>query len=100
VLAPHAKLRAAIIPQPAQKASEPTHEHAHGNAARMHWAQLLKRVFDLDVERCACGGKLKIIAAIEDPVVIVKILTHLNLPARAPPRAPARLAAPHARGLT
>jgi len=33
---------------------------------------------------------LKIIAAIEEPVVIVRILTHLGLPARASPRAPAR----------
>ena len=33
---------------------------------------------------------MKIIAAIEAPAVIVKILTHLGLPARAPPRAPAR----------
>jgi hypothetical protein len=53
---------------------------------------LLKRVFDIDVERCACGGKLKIIAAIEDPVVIVRILTHPGLPTRAPPRSPARSA--------
>jgi hypothetical protein len=37
-----------------------------------------------------CGGRLKIIAAIVDPQVIVKILTHLGLPARAPARAPAR----------
>ena len=33
---------------------------------------------------------LKIIAAIEDPPVIVKILSHLGLPTRAPPRALAR----------
>jgi len=33
---------------------------------------------------------LKIISAIEEPAVIVRILTHLGLPARAPPRAPAR----------
>ena len=90
VLAPNAKLRAAVIPQPAQKDSAPAHEHAHGQAARMSWARLLKRVFDIDVERCACGGQLKIIAAIEDPVVIVRILTHLGVAARAPPRAPAR----------
>jgi len=32
---------------------------------------------------------LKIIAAIVDPRVIVQILTHLGLPARAPPRSPA-----------
>ena len=29
-------------------------------------------------------------AAIEEPAVIVRILTHLGLPARAPPRSPAR----------
>jgi hypothetical protein len=45
----------------------------------------------MDLDHCSnCGGALKIIAAIEDPAVIVKILTHLGLPARAPPRAPAR----------
>jgi hypothetical protein len=38
----------------------------------MRWARLLKRVFDIDVERCACGGQLKILAAIEEPVVIVR----------------------------
>jgi hypothetical protein len=47
-------------------------------------------VFHIDVERCACGGQLKIFAAIEEPMVIVRILTHLGLPARAPPRAAAR----------
>jgi hypothetical protein len=95
VLAPHAKLRAAIIPQPAQKDSAPVHEHAHGNAARMRWAQLLKRVFDIDLEHCPqCGGALKIIAAIKEPAVIVRILTHLGLHARAPPRSPARPLAP------
>ena len=57
----------------------------------MGWARLLKRVFDIDLEHCPqCGGDLKIIAAIEEPVVIVRILTHLGLPARAPPRSPAR----------
>ena len=82
VLAPYAKLRAAITPQSGHKHGAPVHEHAHGNAAGMSWAQLLKRVFDIDVERCECGGQLKIIAAIEEPVVIVRILTHLGLSAR------------------
>ena len=45
-----------------------------------------KRVFEIDIEHCPqCGGTLKIIAAIEHPPVITKI-THLGLPARAPPR--------------
>jgi hypothetical protein len=63
------------------------------------WAQRLKRVFTIDVERCRiCGGTAKVIACIEDPVVIKEILTHLEkkepmraallLPdSRAPPQA-------------
>jgi hypothetical protein len=50
-------------------------------------AKLLKRVFDLGLEHCPnCGGELKIIAAILEQPVIEKILTHLGLQARAPPR--------------
>ena len=30
---------------------------------------MLKRVFDIDIERCACGGKLKFVADIEQPEV-------------------------------
>ncbi|HET9538185.1 MAG TPA: transposase [Mesorhizobium sp.] len=86
VLAPNAKLRSEIIPSPPETATEPACDHAQGAPAR-----LLKRVFDIDVEHCPnCGSALKIIAAIEDPPVIVKILTHLGLPTRAPPRSPAQ----------
>ena len=36
-------------------------------------------MFNLDIETCSqCGGAVKIIACIEDPVVIKKILDHLN----------------------
>ena len=45
----------------------------------MTWAQRLKRVFNIDVEICSnCGGAMKIIACIEDPDVIQKILAHLD----------------------
>jgi Putative transposase len=93
VLAPHAKLRAAIVPSPPEDATvhAADHVHAHRSPARMSWARLLKRVFDIDIEHCPnCGSALTIIAAIEDPPVIVRILAHLGLPTRAPPRAPAR----------
>ncbi len=91
VLAPNAGLRAAIVPGSPQNTSESADEHAHSAPARMGWARLLRRVFDIDLEHCPqCGGEFKIIAAIEEPAVIVKILTHLGLPARAPPRSPAR----------
>ena len=48
-----------------------------------------RRVFNINIETCSkCGGAVKVIACIEDPVVIEKILTHLNekaLPLQAPP---------------
>lgn len=55
---------------------------------------MLRRVSDIDLEHCPqCGGEFKIIAAIEEPAVIVRILAHMGLPARVPPRSPARLVA-------
>jgi hypothetical protein len=68
VLAPNAKLRSQVVPAPGQAttagAGECAHAHAHSAPLRMSWARLLKRVIDIDVdvERCACGGQLKIIA--------------------------------------
>ena len=47
--------------------------------ASMTLAQRLKRVFDIDIETCSeCGGDVWIIACIEDPIVIRKILVHLD----------------------
>ena len=86
VLAPNAKLRRQIVPSSAERATEASTDDApaQGAPARLSWARLLKRVFDIDIENCPnCGGALKIIAAIEDPPVIVKILSHLGLPTRA-----------------
>ena len=97
VLAPNAKLRKAVVPVPTATVLTPAHtgDGAHTPAGsakgRMRWAQLLKRVFDIDIKRCPhCGGQLKFIAAIEEPAVIARILTHLGLAAQPPPRAPAR----------
>ena len=46
--------------------------------ASMTRAQRLKRVFNIDIETCpACGGSARIVACIEDPEVIGKILAHL-----------------------
>ena len=60
---------------------------------RLSWAELLKRVFQMDLSTCPdCGGNLKFIAAITEPAVIDEILTHLELPTTPPtfhpPRAP------------
>jgi len=97
VLAPNAKLRALVVPQEAEAPAQATQpaeceaHHAHRRPVRLSWATLLKLVFEIDMEHCPnCGGELKIIAAILEQPVIEKILTHLGLQARAPPRATAR----------
>ena len=62
----------------------------------MSWAQRLRRVFAIDIETCRqCGGHLRVIASIEAPAVIERILEHLGRdagcvdpahPGRAPPK--------------
>jgi hypothetical protein len=92
-LAPHSKLRAAIIPTPRQQGVE----ESEGSTASPNWtwARLLKRIFAIDMERCpVCQqGRLRIIAAIMERSVIQKILRHLKLAVDPPPIAPARQAA-------
>jgi hypothetical protein len=45
----------------------------------MSWARRLKRVFGVEIECCArCGGQLTIIASIEEPQLLAKILSHLE----------------------
>jgi len=103
VFAPHSRLRAVVTPahrgvgsaqQPGAAAATPV---APRHVA-MNWARRLKRVFGIEIEGCArCGGKLRILASIEEPEVIANILSHLErtapeqygaelpLGARAPP---------------
>ena len=51
----------------------------------------MARIFAVDVLQCPrCGGRMRILAAIEDPSVARKILDCLGLPSRPPPVAPAR----------
>jgi hypothetical protein len=57
------------------------------------WAQLMQRSFGFDVLACPrCDERLRLIALIEDPAVIRRMLGHLNLPtefpAARPPRSP------------
>jgi len=43
------QLTAAIVSSPAPQLTEHFADHAHGSSARMRWALLLKRVFDIDI---------------------------------------------------
>ena len=84
VFAPNSEHRALVTPARRGRANKTTalgREDATPVAshAAMNWAQRLKRVFAIDIETCSvCGGGMKVIAAIEDSLVIKKILTHLS----------------------
>ena len=85
VFAPHSKYRARVTPaqrgqgKKGQAAQQQPDQTPAERRASMSWAQRLKRVFNIDIETCSeCGGAVKIIASIEDPAVIRKILTHLD----------------------
>ncbi len=55
---------------------------------RLAWADLLQRVFEVDALACPkCGGRMRVLAAITDPIVAARILRCLALPVRAPPLA-------------
>ncbi|EAR22694.1 putative transposase [Nitrococcus mobilis Nb-231] len=103
--------------------ADPEERTAAERRAAMTWAQRLKRVFGIDIDKSAgqpictavgyreavghrdvpdetcptCGGAMRIIACIEDPEIIEKILAHLDAhvtepeatrrpPCRAPPQ--------------
>jgi hypothetical protein len=93
---PNSKYRARVTPArrgksdqgaAAEDLDEPTPAERR---AAMTWAQRLKRVFGIDIETCAaCGGAVRIIACIEYPDIIEKILTYQDAEG-AEPRAPRR----------
>ena len=77
VFAPNSKLRAVVTPAKRGKGNE-TQTPAERRAA-VTWAQRLNRVYNLDIQTYpVCGGAMKVIACIEAPVVIKKILDHLK----------------------
>ncbi len=72
----------------------------HASGRYRTWAELLRRIFEIDVLACACGGRLRFIATIEDPPVVDRILRHLGLPTALPQLAPARSPPPIAEPLS
>jgi hypothetical protein len=99
VLAPHARWRARVaaygvlpavtsrptsLPNSSEGAAtaEPTHRH-------WAWAKLMHRAFEIDVLACPrCGGRLRLIATVEDPREIREVLASLALSAEPVDRAP------------
>jgi hypothetical protein len=55
------------------------------------WAQLMQRTFGFNVLQCPrCGGRLRLIAVIEEGAIVRRILGHLGLPTEVPPARPPR----------
>ena len=74
------KLREHVVPGKPEDGSEQVSQSGKNKAYSMTWAQRLRRVFAIEIEQCEkCGGRVKIIACIEDAEVIEKILKHLGL---------------------
>lgn len=104
VFAPNSKHRIHITPAKRGKGGKAQADKAWEDKTppqrhvAMTWMQRLKRVFSIDIEICEkCKGPVKIIACVEDPAVIERILRYLKEkaitnntahppPSRAPPQ--------------
>ena len=80
VFAPNHRWREQVtLARRGRRKTEAANETAPAPHVSMTWAQRLKRVFKIDIETCEhCGGAVKVIASIEDPIVIKKILEHFD----------------------
>ena len=107
VLAARAAWRSAIVPRPVSADGGVACSHAATKTAERQsaaardaegrrvrgrlWADLMQRTFGIDVLACArCGGRLRLIALIEQAAVIERLLRHLGLPETVPTPSPAR----------
>ncbi|MBI4608833.1 MAG: transposase [Candidatus Rokubacteria bacterium] len=102
VLAPHAQWRrrvvayGRIVPDPTGSAGGaaallPLSEGAGAQRRPRYWtwAALMRRAFEIDVLACPrCGGRMRLIATVDDPGVIRRILAHLRRSVQSPGPAP------------
>lgn len=102
VLGARAAWRPEVVPCPApgqdpsgdpvdEACTTATPDTARSRARGQCWAALMKRTFGFDVLDCPrCGGRLRLIALIEEAAIIGRILGHLGLPTDLPVVRPAR----------
>ena len=102
VLAAHARLRQRVVAQ-AKRPSEPEPpDSAAGSpppgptapprpGRYLSWAELLRRVFEIDVLECpACGGRMRILATLTEETSIASFLRGIGVSSEVPRFAPAR----------
>jgi Putative transposase/Transposase zinc-binding domain len=86
LLAPRARWRAAIVPTPSP-ADTPS---AAPVPRRWPWAQLLHRVFAIEVLECdRCAGPRRILGTVTEPHAVRRLLAALGLAPEPPPGRPA-----------
>jgi hypothetical protein len=102
--APHSKARRYVVPAAGESRSTPDPSRVATRQAtrkrsrtegmetartyRVPWAELLRKVFEIDVLACPqCGGRLQLIAFIAEPTVVKRILDHLGVNSTGPPLA-------------
>jgi hypothetical protein len=105
LLAPRAAWRAAVVASAGSEWSDAPAWSGRPDADRSNqsgcrhpgaylWAELMRRTFGIDVLECPrCGGRLRLMALIEQARTVERILRHLGVPtdlpeprsARAPP---------------
>lgn len=97
VLAPRAAWRREVVPTAASQTlgavDPPPPEHSRASDPRRgwRWADLMRRVFAVDVLACArCGGRLRLIATLDASDATRRILRHLGHRTEVPPPTPAR----------
>ena len=110
VLAPRAAWRSAVVryatsgdgrdtgvtesllaPRDQRATPAETPDTAWGSTRNRLWADLMSRTFRFDVLACPrCGGRLRLIALIEQAAVIERIFRHVGVPAEIPAPRPAR----------
>ena len=95
IVATNARDRSQTVPTPPSPTVSSTPGYSPAPPFRTHrltWAALLARVFALDVTVCpACGGRLRLIAALTDPVSVRRYLQGVGLPTEPPPLLPTRV---------
>ena len=97
VFAPNAALRSEVVPKSGSEGIGSRRPRSASGAKglqkrrkRYSWAELMKRVFEVDVLLCPyCGGKRKLIAQITEARAIRAFLASLDLPSDPPALKPA-----------
>jgi len=95
VLAPNCKIRSHVVPKKVIEIKEGCEHETESQKPENHrieWAKLLKRIFNIDADKCpSCDGRLRAISAITEPKAIRDILRHLKIKEEPPDPLPSKI---------